>query len=340
MFRTTLALVIAAGWICADDSVCRAQKKRNPELRLPGEKKSLSDEVSADNDDQKLQTSYAAKRPANLRAEQQIVQALQQPVAINCVKQPLNAVLSTFAGQAGIACTIDQRALEAAGVGVDTAVTISSPGNLSARANLDRMLKQLQLTWIICDESLCVTTADEANNRCTARVYPVADLVMFSDGTSRGGLATRSRNDQADFDSLIQVITSTIQPSTWDDVGGMGSIKGFDPSLSLVVSQTREAHEEIGLLLAALRKSRSTQPLARASFTNDVAGSEGEPLNDDPLPAYRSTVRQRGGASAVAAWQLPRTTDGKAFRVQTTSGRPNIGQGFGGGVFNIRSESR
>ena len=32
---------------------------------------------------------------------------------------------------------------------------------------------------------------------------------------------------QADFDSLIDLITSTIQPTTWDDVGGPGSIAPF-----------------------------------------------------------------------------------------------------------------
>lgn len=32
---------------------------------------------------------------------------------------------------------------------------------------------------------------------------------------------------QADFDSLIELITSTIAPTTWDEVGGPGSIDGF-----------------------------------------------------------------------------------------------------------------
>lgn len=39
---------------------------------------------------------------------------------------------------------------------------------------------------------------------------------------ARGGAA------QADFDSLIELITSTIAPQTWDAVGGAGAIDGFD----------------------------------------------------------------------------------------------------------------
>jgi len=44
---------------------------------------------------------------------------------------------------------------------------------------------------------------------------------------------------QADFDSLIELITATVKPTSWDSVGGPGSIKGFETNLSLVVSQTQ-----------------------------------------------------------------------------------------------------
>src|SRR5690606_30762469 len=33
---------------------------------------------------------------------------------------------------------------------------------------------------------------------------------------------------QADFESLIELITTTIAPQTWDDVGGPGAIDGFE----------------------------------------------------------------------------------------------------------------
>ena len=31
----------------------------------------------------------------------------------------------------------------------------------------------------------------------------------------------------ADFDSLIELITTTVQPETWEEVGGTGTIAGF-----------------------------------------------------------------------------------------------------------------
>lgn len=43
----------------------------------------------------------------------------------------------------------------------------------------------------------------------------------YEEGSARGG------GQQADFDSLIELIQTTIAPDTWQDVGGEGSISGF-----------------------------------------------------------------------------------------------------------------
>jgi general secretion pathway protein D len=64
---------------------------------------------------------------------------------------------------------------------------------------------------------------------------------------------------QADFDTLIDLITSTIAPQTWDTVGGPGSIEGFPTNLSLVVSQTQDVHEQIADLLDQLRRLQDLQ---------------------------------------------------------------------------------
>lgn len=82
-------------------------------------------------------------------------------------------------------------------------------------------------------------------------------------GAGPGGLGG---GNKADFDTLIQLITSTIQPTTWDDVGGQGSVKGFDTNLSLVVSQTQEVHEEIVDLLQQLRRLQDLQVTIEVRF--------------------------------------------------------------------------
>ena len=81
-----------------------------------------------------------------------------------------------------------------------------------------------------------------------------------------GGPGGMGGGAQADFDSLIDLIQTTIQPTTWDNVGGPGSIKEFETNLSLVVSQTQEVHEEIRELLEQLRRLQDLQVTIEVRF--------------------------------------------------------------------------
>jgi len=82
-------------------------------------------------------------------------------------------------------------------------------------------------------------------------------------GFGPGGLGGGT---QADFDSIIELITTTIQPTTWDEVGGPGSIAPFETNLSLVVSQTQDVHEEIVDLLEQLRRLQDLQVTIEVRF--------------------------------------------------------------------------
>jgi len=83
--------------------------------------------------------------------------------------------------------------------------------------------------------------------------------IPFGPGGMKGG-------SQADFDTLIDLITSTISPQTWSEMGGPGTIQGFDTNLSLVVSQTQEVHEQIADLLVQLRKLQDLQVTIEVRF--------------------------------------------------------------------------
>ncbi len=81
-----------------------------------------------------------------------------------------------------------------------------------------------------------------------------------------GGPGNMGGAAMADFDSLIDLVTSTIQPTTWDEVGGPGSIAPFETNLSLVVSQTQEVHEELADLLDQLRRIQDLQVTIEVRF--------------------------------------------------------------------------
>ena len=78
--------------------------------------------------------------------------------------------------------------------------------------------------------------------------------------TSRGGAA------MADFQSLIELITTTIEPDSWEDNGGSGVIKEFRSTFSLVVTQTHDVHEEIQQLLEQLREQQGLQITIEVRF--------------------------------------------------------------------------
>ncbi len=82
-------------------------------------------------------------------------------------------------------------------------------------------------------------------------------------GFGPGGLGGAAN---ADFDSLIELITSTVAPTTWDEVGGAGSVKEFPTNLSIVVSQTQDVHEEIVDLLEQLRRMQDLQVTIEVRF--------------------------------------------------------------------------
>ena len=82
-------------------------------------------------------------------------------------------------------------------------------------------------------------------------------------GFGPGGLGGGS---QADFDSLMDLIIATIEPTSWDQVGGAGSIAPFETNLSIVVSQTQEVHEQIVDLLEQLRRMQDLQVTIEVRF--------------------------------------------------------------------------
>ena len=119
-------------------------------------------------------------------------------------------------------------------------------------------------------ESNAVSAADKAATDASSKA-PRAE-----DGTSHANagrcppdaeVITRTSGEepvfQADYDSIIETITSTIACHSWDEVGGPGSIVPMEPTLDLIVSQTAAVHKQIEALLARLRKraARDRRPL-------------------------------------------------------------------------------
>ena len=93
------------------------------------------------------------------------------------------------------------------------------------------------------------------------KVYTVADLVI---PLPKGNRATHKVDKDVspaehDLESLITLITSTIEPESWDKLGGTGAIEPFETNFSLVISQSERVHEQIADLLEQIRRVMDLQ---------------------------------------------------------------------------------
>ena len=97
---------------------------------------------------------------------------------------------------------------------------------------------------------------------------------QFINGASASGAAPLSAGPggaggaaAADFDSLIDLIISTVEHDSWMENGtGEGEIQPFPTNLSLVISQTERVHEQIVELLDQLRRLQDLQVTIEVRF--------------------------------------------------------------------------
>jgi tetratricopeptide (TPR) repeat protein len=110
--------------------------------------------------------------------EQKIYEALQKPVQnFDFTETPLRDVIAQLQDSQGIPVQIDTKAFEDAGLDLETPVTKSVSG-ISLRSALRLLLGELDLTYLVKDEVLMITTKDKAAETMVVKVYPVADLVI------------------------------------------------------------------------------------------------------------------------------------------------------------------
>jgi hypothetical protein len=156
---------------------------------------------------------------------------------------PLEEVVNLLQSEYGIPIQVDRPALEAAGLNPSDGVTVNLH-KISLGSALRLMLKRLQLTYIIDDEVLIITSPEEAEARLSTCVYNVHGFV---DDTS-----TKS------MDELMDTIVSCVSTESWaENGGGEAEIRSLKPGL-LVISQTQAVHEQIRSLLKAIRAMRDS----------------------------------------------------------------------------------
>ena len=242
------------------------------------------------------QSSSLVENPLALAARERIERALDEPASIDVVEQPLKDVAASLQKRHDVLIQLDEKAIIDAGESADLPLT-ANLSNIRLRSALDLLLRPHELNWIIEHDVLVITSDTKARERIETRVYPVRDLVEVHD---EHGISD-------DYDSLLDVITSTISPTAWSDSGGTGSISPFPNSKALVISQTREIHEEIGNLLTVFRSVRAQQGLDSGRSVADQSGDDDfDHSSDKPDEAERDPPHRKRAAPVLQpTWRLP-----------------------------------
>lgn len=190
-------------------------------------------------------------------AEQEILAALDQMTVCEFIEEPSTLVLEYFAKLHNIEIQLDVRAIEQPCMGVDTPIT-KSLRNVTLRSALNQILGEVDLAWVITNEVLLVTTPEEAELFLTTRVYDLGKLATTVD--SEG-------NTKQDFAPLVRAIVETIEPESWEETGGFGSIVPLEyaGAAVLIVSQTHEMHDRLAgfledLFTVAERNGENVRP--------------------------------------------------------------------------------
>jgi hypothetical protein len=82
----------------------------------------------------------------------------------------------------------------------------------------------------------------QSDQREARRGRPRKDSGASTFGAGFPGQAAEQQNAQA----LIDLITNTIEPNSWETNGGRGRIIYFSPLKVLVIRNSQEVHEQIG----------------------------------------------------------------------------------------------
>lgn len=249
-------------------------------------------------------------------SEAKIEEALASRIQLDFTDAPLQDVIDYLKDYYRIEIQLDRRVLEEVNVTSETPVTVNVKG-ICLRSALRLVLRNMEpeLTYVIKNEVLLITTPDIASEELVTKLYDVADLVVYRD--DHNALCD-------DYDPLIEMVTSTILSRSWDDVGGPGSATGYTLGTAkvLAVTQTQEAHQEIDVLLAKIREiakrnqglgiPRRPKPSSRQmSLKAALAPTSVAPTVTSVAPA------PAGGAQAPVSPKKPAEKPGNGQRPRT-----------------------
>jgi type II secretory pathway component GspD/PulD (secretin) len=234
-----------------------------------------------------------ASPPANTSMAIDFEAILRQPIKVEFADTPLADSIDYLGKQLDINILLDPKGLTDAAVDPAAPVTLALRNPVSVEAALRLILEPFDLTFTVQDEILKITTKEKADEILTTKVYSVGDLL---DRGPRRGIT----------DNLLNTITGTIQPDTWEDNGGPGSV--YRLASTLVISQKYDVHKELQNLFAMLRAelpkradnaATGPNPNETTTVVYKLEHASGQDAAEAIRTAMDPTLLQPGGIAVV-----------------------------------------
>ena len=116
-------------------------------------------------------------QPLKDEKERKIQYRLKQPISFNFKDVPLQQAIQDLSKLSGVQVVPDMRALQEARIDVNSVLS-SYVEDVDMKFALNILLNPLQLTYIIEDQVLKITTENRTRGRLVRVTYPVGDLIV------------------------------------------------------------------------------------------------------------------------------------------------------------------
>jgi hypothetical protein len=173
-------------------------------------------------------------------AEDQIEATLAKPIDVNFSEMPLEDALAALKEQHHLDLWIDRPALNAAEISLDDAVTLQLSG-VRLESILNLLLEPRDLDWLIQDEVLKITTRNRAAALAEPRTFRIQSLL----------------DDGHTVEELIDAIVKCVDPDSWSEAGGVGTISHSGGVL--ICRQSQRVQIAIAVLLMELEDLAEAQ---------------------------------------------------------------------------------
>jgi hypothetical protein len=214
--------------------------------------------------------------PAREPAELKTWRALQRRVSVRFDHEPLSEVVKELSSRSGVNLLLDPGGLRDEGVTQETEISVTA-NDVRLATLLDQILTPLHLDFAVANDLVRITGRKRAKGEIISVSYPIRDLAMRLENG-------RNVPDAEDAANLIDTITSTIAPGSWEERGGPGSVTFSEKSISLVVRQTHDVQRDVLGMLNKIRRERQSPTAGRTSPPRRVIKTDGDAHAEDVEP--------------------------------------------------------